>query len=132
MKAIAKLSRSNTTLAKSTSEHWSTCFSIPSILRISGGQFCDRGHAYTTAIYVADEEQRAAAEKAKAAAQAALGQEIVTPIEPAGPFWAAEDYHQNYYKKNPLKYRYYRYACGRNERVEDVWKDAAYEGVPSH
>lgn len=98
----------------------------------AGGQFCDRGHAYTTAIYVADEEQEQAAEKAKAAAEAELGKPVVTPIEAAGRFWAAEDYHQDYYKKNPVRYRYYRFACGRNDRVETLWGNAAYEGIPAH
>jgi peptide-methionine (S)-S-oxide reductase len=98
----------------------------------AGGQFCDRGHAYTTAVYAADDEQRQTAEKAKAAARTELGKEIVTPIETAGPFWAAEDYHQDYYKKNPVRYRYYRFACGRNERVETLWGNAAYEGIPAH
>ncbi|MFN3546240.1 MAG: peptide-methionine (S)-S-oxide reductase MsrA [Mesorhizobium sp.] len=98
----------------------------------AGGQFCDRGHAYTTAIYVADDEQRQAAEKAKAAAQAELGKPVVTPIEMAGTFWAAEDYHQDYYRKNPIRYRYYRSACGRNDRVETVWGNAAYQGIPAH
>ena len=98
----------------------------------AGGQFCDRGHAYTTAIYVADDAQKQAAEKAKAAAQAELGKPIVTPIEMAGTFWAAEDYHQDYYKKNPIRYRYYRGACGRNDRVEALWGNAAYAGIPAH
>ena len=97
-----------------------------------GGQFCDRGHAYTTAVYVNGDGQKAAAEKAKADAQQTLGKKVVTPIEAAGPFWPAEGYHQDYYNKNPLKYRYYRFACGRNARVEEVWGKAAYEGVPSH
>jgi peptide-methionine (S)-S-oxide reductase len=98
----------------------------------AGGQFCDRGHAYTTAIYVADDAQKQAAEKAKADAQAELGKPIVTPIEAAGPFWAAEDYHQNYYKKNPIRYRYYRSACGRTRTVEALWGNAAYQGIPAH
>ena len=98
----------------------------------AGGQFCDRGHAYTTAIYVADEAQKAAAEKAKAEAEAALGQRIVTPIESAGTFWDAEDYHQDYYLKNPLRYTYYRSACRRDARVEELWGAAARQGVAAH
>ena len=97
-----------------------------------GGQFCDRGHAYTTAIYVTDQAQKAAAEKAKAEAQATLGQPIVTPIEAAGTFWDAEDYHQDYYKKNPLRYKYYRSACGRDGRIEELWGNAAHEGIAAH
>jgi peptide-methionine (S)-S-oxide reductase len=97
-----------------------------------GGQFCDRGHAYTTAIYVTDKAQKAAAEKAKAEAEAALGRPIVTPIEAAGAFWQAEGYHLDYYKKNPLRYKYYRSACGRDARLEELWGKAAHQGVASH
>jgi peptide-methionine (S)-S-oxide reductase len=97
-----------------------------------GGQFCDRGHAYTTAIYVTDKAQKAAAEKAKAEAEAALGRPIVTPIEPARTFWQAEGYHLDYYKKNPLRYKYYRSACGRDARLEELWGEAALQGIASH
>ena len=96
------------------------------------GQFCDRGHAYTTAIYVAGEAQKTAAEKAKADAEAALGKAIVTPIEAAGTFWDAEDYHQDYYKKNPLRYKYYRSACGRDGRIEELWGNAAHQGIAGY
>lgn len=98
----------------------------------AGGQFCDRGHAYTTAIYVADEKQKKAAEKARKEAEAALGQRIVTPVEAAGPFWDAEDYHQDYSRRNPLRYNYYRYACGRDARVEALWGAAAHQGIAAH
>jgi len=87
----------------------------------AGGQFCDRGHSYTTAIFYADEAQKADAEAAKAAAEAQLGETIVTPIRPLEEFWIAEDYHQSYYKKNPLRYRFYRTSCGRDRRVRAVW-----------
>jgi peptide-methionine (S)-S-oxide reductase len=97
-----------------------------------GGQFCDRGHAYTTAIYVTDKAQKAAAEKSKAEAEAALGRPIVTPIESAGGFWQAEGYHLDYYKKNPLRYTYYRSACGRDARLEELWGKAAHQGIASH
>ncbi len=99
----------------------------------AGGQFCDRGESYQTAIFVHDEEQRRAAEASKAAAQEALGGEtVVTPIEEAGPFYPAEDYHQGYYEKNPLRYRYYRWGCGRDARIEQVWGERAFEGIPGH
>jgi peptide-methionine (S)-S-oxide reductase len=94
-----------------------------------GGQFCDRGHAYTTAVTYTTDEEKAAAEKAKADAQAALGQTVVTPVEKAATFWQAEDYHQNYYKKNPIRYAYYRGGCGRDARVEQVWGAAAHQGI---
>ena len=94
-----------------------------------GGQFCDRGYAYTTAIYVAGAAQKKAADAAKADAEKALGQAIVTPVEAAGEFWDAEDYHQDYYKKNPVRYKYYRYSCGRDERVKELWGGAAHQGI---
>jgi peptide-methionine (S)-S-oxide reductase len=97
-----------------------------------GGQFCDRGHAYTTAIYVTGKAQQEAAKKAKAEAEAVLGQRIVTPIEAAGTFWQAEDYHLDYYRKNPLRYKYYRSACGRDARIEELWGKAAHQGIASH
>ena len=96
------------------------------------GQFCDRGESYTTAIFVADEEQRQLAQASKQAAEEELGTTIATTIEPAGPFFAAEDYHQDYYQKNPLRYRFYRWRCGRNQRVEEVWGEHAYKGIPEH
>ena len=97
-----------------------------------GGQFCDRGESYQTAIFVNNQEQRELAEASKRAAEESLGKTIVTPIEDAGPFFEAEEYHQDYYKKNPLRYRYYRWSCGRNNRVEEVWGDLAYKGIGEH
>jgi peptide-methionine (S)-S-oxide reductase len=94
-----------------------------------GGQFCDRGQSYLTAVFVANEEQRAAAEASKAEAEEALGQEIVTPILDLAEFWPAEDYHQDYYHKNPQRYNYYRWGCGRNARVEELWGDEAFAGM---
>lgn len=95
----------------------------------AGGQFCDRGVSYETAVFVRDAEQRRIAEASKAQAAADLGQPIVTRIEEAATFYPAEDYHQDYYTKNPLRYRLYRWNCGRNQRVEEVWGDKAYAGV---
>ena len=97
-----------------------------------GGQFCDRGDSYRTGIFVGDEEERRLAEESKRAAEQSLGQPIVTAIAAAGPFFPAEEYHQDYYQKNPLRYRYYRWACGRNDRVEEVWGEHAYEGIRDH
>ena len=87
----------------------------------AGGQFCDRGESYRTAIFAAAPADRAAAEAAKAEAARALGRPVVTPVLPAARFWPAEDYHQDYYKKNSLKYRYYRGGCGRDARLKAVW-----------
>ncbi len=94
------------------------------------GQFCDRGHSYSTAIYTTTDEERALAEASKKSAEAYLDTEVATAIEPASEFYPAEAYHQDYYKKSPLRYRYYRWNCGRNQRVEAVWGDQAYKGIP--
>ncbi|MGB3406481.1 MAG: peptide-methionine (S)-S-oxide reductase MsrA [Jannaschia sp.] len=105
----------------------------------AGGQFCDRGLEYTTAVWVDGPEQRATAEAAKADAEAALGQQIVTPIFDAGAFYPVDDYHQDYYKSDDRlgvtsvglfvtkadAYKRYRAGCGRDARVRDVWGDAA-------
>lgn len=94
-----------------------------------GGQFCDRGHSYTTAVYTLDGEQAALAEAAKAEAEAKLGKKVVTVIEPPARFWPAEEYHQDFYEKSPVRYTYYRRACGRNSEVKSLWGEAAYAGV---
>jgi peptide-methionine (S)-S-oxide reductase len=94
-----------------------------------GGQFCDRGPSYRTAIFVASDEERAEAEASKAAAEAALGRTIVTPILDATAFWPAEDYHQDYYLVSSFRYTGYRFACGRDRRVKQLWGDAAYQGL---
>jgi peptide-methionine (S)-S-oxide reductase len=99
----------------------------------AGGQFCDRGDAYRTAIFVDGAEQKAAAQAAVAEAEAVLGQKIVTPVKAAKTFWVAEDYHQDYYKgsniiltragpkKQSNAYAFYRESCGRDARVRQVW-----------
>ncbi|HXI87274.1 MAG TPA: peptide-methionine (S)-S-oxide reductase MsrA [Parvularculaceae bacterium] len=86
-----------------------------------GGQFCDRGHSYTTAIFVASPGERSDAEAAIADAEKILGKKVVTPVRDRPKFWPAEDYHQDYYKKNPLHYEYYRQGCGRDARVKEIW-----------
>jgi peptide-methionine (S)-S-oxide reductase len=86
-----------------------------------GGQFCDRGSTYTTAIFVHNQEERKLAEQSKVAAEKQLGKKIVTAIRPAATFYPAEEYHQDYYQKNPLRYKYYRYSCGRDQRLEELW-----------
>jgi peptide-methionine (S)-S-oxide reductase len=97
-----------------------------------GGQFCDRGHGYTTAIYTVDAADLKAAEKSKAEIAGELGKPIVTEIAQAPAFWPAEDYHQDFYRKNPLRYNYYRSGCGRDDRVESLWGSAAHKGIAAH
>ncbi|RKN84748.1 peptide-methionine (R)-S-oxide reductase MsrB [Paenibacillus ginsengarvi] len=90
-----------------------------------GGQFNDRGHSYTTAIFTHSEEQRAAAEQSKLRlTQSGIFQKpIVTPILPAQPFYPAEGYHQDYYKTNPVRYEAYYVGSGRAKFLKDAWKD---------
>ncbi len=103
----------------------------------AGGQFCDRGDSYRTAIFVTSEAERAAAEAAKAEAQRELGKKIVTPILRFDAFYPAEEYHQDYYKKSDIvltrrgpkskaeAYKFYRNACGRDNRVRELWGNDA-------
>lgn len=86
-----------------------------------GGQFCDRGPNYRTAIFVTPAQRPAAEASRTAAARAVRTGRLVTPIRPAATFWPAEDYHQDFYKKNPLRYRVYRQGCGRDARLRAVW-----------
>lgn len=86
-----------------------------------GGQFCDRGESYRTAIFVSGESERSAAQAVLAEAGSLLGEEIVTALLPAAEFWPAETYHQDYYLRQPVKYSYYRKACGRDERLQELW-----------
>ena len=90
-------------------------------------QFCDVGSQYRSAIFYLDEEQRKLAEKSKAELDASgrIPKPIVTEIVEAGPFYPAETYHQDYYLKNPVRYAYYRWGCGRDARLEQVWGDEA-------
>jgi peptide-methionine (S)-S-oxide reductase len=98
------------------------------------GQFCDRGHSYSTAIYANSDDQlaKAMASKAELEKSGKVADSIVTPVEKAGTFWPAEDYHQDYYKKNPYRYNYYRFACGRDHRLKEVWGDEALDGIEEH
>lgn len=91
------------------------------------GQFCDFGSQYRTAIFYHDDAQKQAAEasKKKLEASGKFGKPIVTQIVKAGTFWAAEDYHQDYYEKNPVRYKFYRWNCGRDQKLEELWGKAA-------
>ena len=84
-------------------------------------QFCDRGDQYRTAVFYHGDEQKRAAEASKTAVQARFKQPIETQIVAAGPFTKAEDYHQDYYVKNPVRYKFYRFNCGRDARLEELW-----------
>jgi peptide-methionine (S)-S-oxide reductase len=97
----------------------------------AGGQFCDRGFSYSTAVYAVGDEQLAQAQEALAEAEQVLGQELATEIVAAPTFWPAEEYHQDFYEKNPLRYRFYRNGCGRDQRVDEVWGAEARKGIPA-
>ena len=90
------------------------------------GQFCDRGYHYTTAIFVKNDAQREAAERSKQALieSGRFQEDIVTPIRDAKPFYLAEEYHQDYYQKRPVRYRFYRASCGRDGRLDELWGDS--------
>lgn len=87
------------------------------------GQFCDKGSQYRAAIFVADEQQDIAAQASRAALidSNAFDQPIVTEIRPAQVFYPAEEYHQDYYLKHPVRYRFYRTGCGRDKRLDQLW-----------
>lgn len=93
----------------------------------AGGQFCDRGSQYRTAIFYHDQEQRRLAETSKAELEQGdqIEAPIVTEIVPAGDFYPAEDYHQDYYRKSKLAYTFYRWSCGRDQRLEALWGELA-------
>jgi peptide-methionine (S)-S-oxide reductase len=98
------------------------------------GQFCDRGHSYTTAIYANNEQQQqlALASRQSLIDEKVIDAEIVTPVENATQFWPAEDYHQDYYLKNPIRYKFYRTSCGRDKRVSAIWGEMARDGIADH
>jgi peptide-methionine (S)-S-oxide reductase len=85
-------------------------------------QFCDIGSQYRPEIFVHDDAQRATAEASKKRVQARFSTPIVVKITPAAPFYKAEAYHQDYYKTHAVQYRYYRWRCGRDERLEAIWR----------
>ena len=102
-----------------------------------GGQFCDRGDSYRTAIFAGSEAEQAAAEVAIRQAEQELGRDVVTPVLPLGTFWPADAYHQDYHlggewiitragpKRKSAAYDFYREACGRDARVRELWGDVA-------
>jgi peptide-methionine (S)-S-oxide reductase len=84
-------------------------------------QFCDVGSQYRSGIFVHDETQRRLAEESKRAVAQRLQKPVVTEIAAVSKFWPAEEYHQDYYKKNPVRYKFYRASCGRDQRLEAIW-----------
>jgi peptide-methionine (S)-S-oxide reductase len=91
----------------------------------AGGQFCDRGSQYRASVFYQDEAQQKLAEPSKVAIADQLKQPVATDIVAGSEFYPAEDYHQNYYQTHTAKYRFYRFACGRDQRLTEVWGDTA-------
>ena len=93
----------------------------------ANGQFCDWGSQYRSEIFFHDDEQRRLATDSKAALEELkpFEEPVVTQITAASTFWPAEDYHQDYYEKNPVRYKFYRYGCGRDKRLEELWGDGS-------
>ena len=93
------------------------------------GQFCDKGHSYLSAIFVADEKERAIAERTKKAVEALFpDKKVATKILTASTFYpikGEESYHQDFYKKSPVRYKFYRWNCGRDQRLKEIWGDRA-------
>jgi peptide-methionine (S)-S-oxide reductase len=88
---------------------------------VKDAQFCDHGNQYRTAIFVRNNEERKLAEASKKKVEAELKVPVYTEIVEASPFYAAEEYHQDFYLKNPAKYKFYRWNCGRDQRLEQLW-----------
>lgn len=85
------------------------------------GQFCDKGDPYKAVIFYKDDDQKKQASDSKKAVTKQLGKQVVTEIKEATPFYDAEDYHQDYKSKNPLRYKVYRWNCGRDQRLGEIW-----------
>jgi peptide-methionine (S)-S-oxide reductase len=107
---------SKVTYAKLLTYYWRTIDPT-----VQNAQFCDHGEQYRTAIFVRNEAERKLAEASKKKAEEELKKPIYTQIVDAGPFYKAEDYHQDFYVKNPAKYKFYRWNCGRDQRLEQLW-----------
>jgi len=95
-----------------------------------GGQFCDRGSQYRPAIFAHTAQQRRLAQQSKKTVAAQFARDIAVQIQPLDAFYPAEQYHQNYYKKNPGRYKNYRRGCGRDARLREIWGDAAGSDAP--
>ena len=85
------------------------------------GQFCDKGHSYRSVVFVTTPDEEKLARESKAAVAGRFSQKVATEILPAKEFYMAEGYHQDYYKKNPVRYKFYKWNCGRAQRLEMIW-----------
>ncbi len=94
-------------------------------------QFCDAGRSYRSAIFYSDSSEKEVATRTKGEVATRFGKSVATEIEPLTQFWPAEGYHQDYYKKNGIRYKYYRSNCGRDDRVKEIWGDEA-GGLSKH
>jgi peptide-methionine (S)-S-oxide reductase len=88
-----------------------------------GGQFCDRGESYRPALFVSTPDQRRITQASLKVAGQRVKKPIAVAVLPAARFWPAEEYHQDYYKRNPIRYKFYRFNCGRDARLKQVWGD---------
>lgn len=95
----------------------------------SQGQFCDKGESYKSAIFYTNDDEKTRAEESIAYVEGKIGKPVVTEIKELTTFYPAEDYHQDYYKKNETKYKFYRWRCGRDERLKEVWGDDAKKAI---
>jgi peptide-methionine (S)-S-oxide reductase len=91
----------------------------------ANAQFCDHGSQYRSGIYYRNDKQKSAALASLKRIQEKFNEPVVTEIDPASTFYPAEDYHQDYYMKNPVRYKYYRWRCGRDQRLKELWGDEA-------
>jgi peptide-methionine (S)-S-oxide reductase len=90
------------------------------------GQFCDKGQQYKSAIFIQNDEQKKKAQESKEKIEKSKKEKVATLILPAGKFYPAEEYHQSYYEKNPLRYKFYRFNCGRDQRLKEVWGESPH------
>jgi peptide-methionine (S)-S-oxide reductase len=95
----------------------------------ANAQFCDHGSQYRSEVFPSSAAERTAAETSRTRIAQQLGKPVVTAVTDAAEFYPAEEYHQDYYKKNPIRYKYYRGACGRDARLRELWGDAAGVGT---
>ena len=91
----------------------------------ASGQFCDKGPAYRTVVFTSNDDERALAEKTKQEISDRFKKDVVTDVRPTTTFYAAEEYHQDYHRKNPVSYKYYKWNCGRDKRLAEIWGDTS-------